>query len=295
MLQPIKTEPYFKDVLWGGHTLRDRYHKAITSETTGESFEFSVVPGAECTVGGRTLTECGEDVRLLFKLIDAKAPLSVQVHPDDAAAERLEHACGKTECWYVLAAEKDAFLYLGFRPGVTEEDFARALTHGDMEEILSKVPVRPGDFFYVPAGTVHAIGAGLLIAELQQSCDTTYRVYDYDRVDKNGRKRELHIEKARLCTRVAPYENVVPEKLSDTRERLLRCPYFEICRVTGRKEAELASPYYRILFFESGRADVRYDGGSLPVSAGDTVYLPTGCSVTVDGECRYLSMTEVRP
>lgn len=301
MLKPYKLIPAYKDVLWGGEELNKLYGKEIPSKTTGESFEASVVKGFISKTEEGDFTALAENDKmtgeggfnLLFKLIDAKDKLSVQVHPDDETAKILGGERGKTECWYVISAKEGAFLYLGFNEGVTADDFKNACYEGGMEKLLAKVPVKKGDFFFVPAKTVHAIGEGLVIAELQQSCDTTYRVYDYERRDKNGNLRDLHRKEAIASTEVAPYKGSEREKLSDTRERLCKCEYFDIVKVIGKCEKEETLGKYILIFFEEGYADIVCGNEKVSAKAGDTFFIPAKLgSFTVEGEFTYLRMTE---
>lgn len=301
MTKAYRLSPAFKDVIWGGTAFSDIYKMDIPTSSTGEAFVASVVPGFISSHNGESFEKIACDkaltgeggFNLLFKLIDARDKLSVQVHPDDELALKLENGRGKTECWYVLSAEKDAFLYLGFKEGVTKADFERTAREGGMEEILNKVPVAPGDFFFVPSGTVHAIGAGLLIAELQQSCDITYRVYDYERRDKNGSTRPLHTEKALLCAKVAPYENAPSRMLSSECERLCSCPYFTFDRVKSSLSTEKTEDKYMLLFFEKGNAVITLDGEKYTASPGDTFFIPAHSGpFTVEGEATYLRMAE---
>ncbi len=301
MTRAYKLTPAFKDVIWGGTAFSDIYKMDIPTSTTGEAFVASVVPGFISSHNGESFEKIACDkaltgeggFNLLFKLIDARSPLSVQVHPDDELALKLENGRGKTECWYVLSANEGSFLYLGFKEGVTKADFERTAREGTMEEILNRVPVKPGDFFFVPAGTVHAIGEGLLIAELQQSCDITYRVYDYDRRDKDGNPRPLHTEKALLCAKVEPYFAAPSVMLENGRERLCSCPYFSVERVTGSFHKEDSGEKYMLLFFEGGNAVITLDGEKYKASAGDTFFIPAHSGTfEIEGEATYLRMAE---
>ena len=301
MIKPYKLTPAFKDVLWGGEELSKLYGKEIPSKTTGESFEASIVPGFISKTEDGDFSDLVKNTEmtgeggfnLLFKLIDAKDKLSVQVHPDDATAKILGGERGKTECWYVVSAKEGAFLYLGFNEGVTADAFKEACYEGGMEKLLSKVPVKKGDFFFVPAKTVHAIGEGLVIAELQQSCDTTYRVYDYERRDKNGNLRDLHRMEAIASTEVAPYKGSCREKLTETRERLCKCEYFDIVKVVGTSEKEEANGKYILIFVEEGSAEITYGGGSVSAKAGDTFFIPANLGeFKVEGDFSYLLMKE---
>jgi len=300
-MKPYKLIPAFKDVLWGGEELSKLYGKKIPSKTTGESFEASIVPnflsktedGDFLSLVNNTEMTGEGGFNLLFKLIDAREKLSVQVHPDKEAAEFLGGGESKTECWYVLSAKEGAFLYLGFNEGVTPAEFKAACYDGGMEALLAKVPVKKGDFFFVPAKTVHAIGEGIVIAELQQSSDTTFRVYDYERRDKNGNLREIHREEAIATAEVSTYKNVEREKLSDKRTRLCRCEHFDIIKVVGSKEYDETNGRYILLFFEEGSGEIIYENGKAEAKAGDTFFIPAGLGkFTVEGDFTYLRMTE---
>ncbi len=217
MLYPLKFEPYFKSCLWGGSLLRDVLHKHCGGDV-GESWEISALEGKESVVSngflaGNTLNELVEtymddlvgsvvwkkfhtEFPLLFKFIDSHDKLSVQVHPSDEMAREKYGSMGKTEMSYVMDAESDAMFYLGFKEKIGVDEIRRHVDDGDLEKVIKGWQAHPGDVFFVPAGTVHAFGKGMLIAEIQESCDVTYRLYDYDRTDKDGNKRELHVEAA---------------------------------------------------------------------------------------------------
>ncbi len=204
-----KLYPAFKDYLWGGERLKNEYGKRTDASPCAESWELSFHPDGETRLSdGRTLSEAlttdelGSNAAafqrfpMLVKLIDAKQNLSVQVHPSDAYAELHENSYGKTEMWYIVDADEGAGIYLGFRRDVTEEEYRAAITGERLTELLNFVPVKKGESYFIPSGTVHAIGAGCLILEIQENSNVTYRVYDYGRRDKNGNTRELHVEKA---------------------------------------------------------------------------------------------------
>lgn len=214
---PLKMSPEFKQYIWGGNNLKEIYKKNTPEPPVAESWEISAHPDGPSHISngeysGKTIEEmtslfgeefCGKSIKkgekfpLLLKILDACDRLSVQVHPDDEYAFKNENGeKGKTEAWYILKAEKGASLIYGFKEGVTKEIFAQAIKNGNCEEYLNSVPCTEGDVFYIPSGTVHAVGKGLMIAEIQQSSNTTYRVYDYQRRDKDGNLRELHIDKA---------------------------------------------------------------------------------------------------
>ena len=213
-MEILRLQPVGKDYLWGGTRLRDEYGKKIDLTPLAETWECSVHPDGQSVVTngqykGKTLADVlqlhpeylGTKVKngefpILVKFIDAKKDLSVQVHPNDEYAREHEGDNGKTEMWYVIDADDSDCLIYGFRHKVTEAILRNAVKTGTLDKHLQKVPVHKGDVFYVPAGTVHGIGAGILVAEIQESSNVTYRVYDYDRRDVNGNPRQLHIEKA---------------------------------------------------------------------------------------------------
>ncbi len=257
---PFLLQPAAKDYLWGGSRLHDDFGKEIEMSPLAETWECSTHPDGQSVVAsgteaGKLLGEVLEahpeylgshplqttggrpELPILLKLIDAKQDLSVQVHPDDAYALAHEHSLGKTEMWYVLAAQKGAKLICGFKQDMNAERVKKALAEGTIERYLNQVQVHKDDLFYIEAGTVHAIGAGVLVAEIQESSNLTYRLYDYGRVDKNGKQRELHIDKA---LRVMNYDSTAaprqPMRLlryhqGCASELLTRCKYFQVERL----------------------------------------------------------------
>lgn len=218
-LYPIKFKPILKETLWGGSALKERFGKhSKQGSTVGESWEINGM-SSECSVvangflKGNTLEEIteiymgdlvgdslyekfGNEFPLLIKFIDARATLSIQVHPDDRLSTERHHAWGKTEMWYVIDAAPGAVIYTGFRKKITKEEYLHYLENKKLDQLINSTPVKPGDVFFIPAGMVHAIGAGVLLAEIQQTSDITYRIYDWDRVDAHGRPREMHTELA---------------------------------------------------------------------------------------------------
>lgn len=251
--------PAGKDYLWGGTRLRDEYGKKIDMTPLAETWECSVHPDGVSVIAngeykGRTLADMlkehpkylgskitNGELPVLIKFIDAKKDLSVQVHPSDEYARVCEHQNGKTEMWYVLDADEGANLIYGFRHKVTAEILRNAIETGTLDRHIQKVNVHKGDVYYVPAGTIHAIGAGVMVAEIQESSNVTYRVYDYDRVDKDGKKRELHFDKAiqAMDMGVAPDVKQKPRMVKYypgcSRKLLCRCKYFDVERVQVTK------------------------------------------------------------
>lgn len=217
-LYPLKFEPILKDKIWGGEKLKKVLDKPTDSKECGESWELSGVAGdvsivSEGELKGKSLTELigtytgdllgkkvysrfGNNFPLLIKFIDANQDLSIQVHPNDAMAKERHNSFGKTEMWYVVDAEPGATLISGFNKPTSKEEYLEYFNSGKLTDLLNKENVENDDVFYLPAGRVHTIGKGLLIAEIQQTSDITYRIYDFDRTDAQGNKRELHVEQA---------------------------------------------------------------------------------------------------
>lgn len=292
---PVKLSPAFKDYLWGGERLKSEFNKKCDLSPLAESWELSAHKDGESLVRGGEfdglgLTEYIERVGrsalgensakydyfpLLIKLIDAKGDLSVQVHPDDAYALIHEGEYGKTEMWYILDCEEGACLYYGFARDVSREEYETAIKNGELCSILNRVRVKKGDVFFIPAGTVHAIGAGIVICEIQQNSNTTYRVFDYNRRDKNGNLRPLHIEKA---LEVSDLKRS-PE-LCDTPDGddvlLSECDYFEVrrLRISGELQLVLDRTSFVSLIVTEGEGRIAYGGGELALMKGDSIFLP---------------------
>ena len=221
---------------------------------------------------------------VLIKLIDAKLPLSVQVHPDDSYAEKREGGLGKTEMWLILEREEGAFLYYGFKKEYTKEEVRAAIEGQYLTDYLEKVPVEKGDVFFIPAGTVHAIGAGIVIAEIQENSNLTYRVYDYGRKDKNGKERELHIAKALdvMHCKPAGRGKTVDEGISGGCRRLASCPYFTVDRAFLREGEKLIKSVGKESFLSAillnGQGKVQEEAGGRELSAekGNSFFIPAG-------------------
>lgn len=220
MLYPLKFKPFFKEKIWGGEKIKNVLHRPVENmDHCGESWEISAIEDNVSVVangffadendlnelieiymgdllGDQVYDQYGLGFPLLIKYIDATDDLSVQVHPDDNLAQERYGMNGKTEMWYVIQAEEGAGLYVGFKDGVTRDQYWNAVEEGTVDKLLRFYPVKKGDLFFIPAGTVHAIGRGVLLAEIQQPSDVTYRIFDWNRVDANGNSRELHVDEA---------------------------------------------------------------------------------------------------
>ncbi len=316
MNKPFKLSPAGKDYLWGGDRLKREYGKRSELQPLAETWECSTHPDGLCTVAdgddaGSTLLDVLKahpdyigthpdvstmeqgQLPIMIKFIDATDDLSIQVHPDDIYAYANEGGSrGKTEMWYVLDAAADSRLIFGLTNDSDREEIKAAIADGRVTDFLQKVPVKANDVFYVSAGTIHAIGAGVVLAEVQECSNLTYRLYDYDRIDKNGKKRELHIDKAldvarldcasqpRQPMRVLRYEPGV------ARELLCRCRYFEVSRMLINTTGRNTIPYmadelsFRVLLCIDGAGELRYtsdtDGKrqTMKVGKGDCIFVP---------------------
>ncbi|MBQ9802352.1 MAG: class I mannose-6-phosphate isomerase [Clostridia bacterium] len=307
---PIKLSPAFKDYLWGGDRLKTDFGKQSDLTPLAESWELSAHRDGESTVAtgplaGLALTSYLKQVGtsalgtaaarfdyfpILIKLIDAKGDLSVQVHPDDAYALANEGEYGKTEMWYILDCEPGACLYYGFARDVSRAEYENAIKENRLTEILNRVPVKRGDVFFIPAGTVHAIGAGIVICEIQQNSNTTYRVYDYGRRDKNGNTRPLHVEKALAVSALtaAPAHTDTP---NGPDVLLADCPYFTVrrLRVTDTLTLTCTDDTFYSLIVTDGHGTLTMHGETLDLSKGDSIFIPAqNGSATLDGTCELI-------
>ncbi len=321
--EPLLLRPSGRNSLWGGTRLNDEFSKNIPMYPLAETWECSTHPaGPSYVMNGiykeKTLAYVLQQnhaylgtkhyskyqLPILIKFIDAKQDLSIQVHPNDAYAKQYEHGqYGKTEMWYVLDATKDAHLYYGLKRNISFDTFQKALLTGNIMKYLQRVPVKKGDIFFIPAGTIHAIGAGALIAEIQESSDLTYRLYDYDRLDNNGKKRELHIQKALdvscLHASETPRQpmHVFKYKQGVASELLIHCKYFEVYRVIVNTERRQHVIYqtdeisFRVLLCINGCGTLKFNDSSLDIFKGDCVFVPANsCPITFHGKMQFLDV-----
>lgn len=289
----IKLTAPIKDYLWGGTRLITDFNKKTDKEKAAESWELSTHPDGESIVrdgkfAGLKLSEYikqngGDECighraaefdffPILIKFIDAKDNLSIQVHPDDEYALRVEGEYGKTEMWYVVDCEEDSYLYYGVNCEVTKDEFSERIKNNTLLEILNKVPVKKGDVFFMPSGTIHAICSGILICEVQQNSNTTYRVYDYDRRGADGQPRELHIEKAIDVSQLTPSREIKPAESNI----LASCKYFTVEKIVCRKTAEFTvdKDCFRSLTIADGCGKLELNGDVTELSKGDTLFIP---------------------
>ena len=322
---PFFLKPAGKDYLWGGRRLNDDYAKNIDMTPLAETWECSTHPDGPSTVSsgefeGRLLSDVLKEhpeyigthpqtvgeLPILIKLIDAKQDLSIQVHPDDAYAYEHENGqSGKDEMWYVLDAKKDSRLIYGLNRTVTKEELRAGIADGSITKYMQKVPVHKNDVFYIKAGTIHAIGAGVLLAEVQESSNLTYRLYDYDRTDRNGHKRELHVEKALAVANLNEAEKPVqPMRLLNYRrgwasEFLYRCKYFQTERILLNTEriremvtVQTDSLSFMVMLCLEGSGMLRYENEILPFFKGDCIFIPAdSVPVQLHGSAQFLRVS----
>ncbi len=293
-LYPLIFQPIYKEKMWGGRRFRDLLGRSLPGGLIGESWDVSAHPHGTSVVAtghlaGRSLTGLmreygeelaeGEDFPLLLKLIDAQQDLSVQVHPDDNYVRKYTNELwGKTEMWYIIHSEPGAWIIWGLRPGVTKQELTRAVNQGGtaLMACLNKVPVRAGELYPISAGLVHALGAGIVVAEIQQSSDTTFRVYDWDRVDDSGQARELHVEQALETI------DFSPEAL-DPAYQLSRCSeHFQLKILEKPHNYPLdVRPGFQILTCLGASADLVWSRGTTKLVPGQSCLLPASL-----GPCR---------
>ncbi|MBC3758198.1 class I mannose-6-phosphate isomerase [Hyunsoonleella sp. SJ7] len=302
-LYPLKFEPKYSYRIWGGEKLKTVLNKNYTQDSIGESWEISDVEGNETLVNegilqGKSLKDLigqyksdfvgntvyqafGDNFPLLIKFIDAKTPLSIQVHPSNELAKERHNSFGKNEMWYVMQAEEDAELIVGFNQNVEKESYQSHLNDGSLMDILNVEKVHQGDTFYIPTGRVHAIGAGVLLAEIQQTSNVTYRIYDYDRVDKKtGKKRELHTELAldAIDFKSHPnYRTAYSLDEANISNKLVHSPYFKtnIIHVTkdiNKDYSQIDS--FVIYMCVEGSLTVESGNETYPIKTGETLLIP---------------------
>ena len=301
---PIVFKPYLKSVIWGGNKICNYKGIEQPEPNIGESWEISAVPGHVSVVAdgpykGKTLTELidafgaellgkkvvdkyGENFPLLIKIIDAADNLSVQVHPDDDLAKERHNSLGKTEMWYIIDADKDAKIFAGLNTKMTPEEYAARVADGTFAQTLAVHDSHPGDVFFLPAGRVHAIGAGNLLAEIQESSDITYRIYDYDRRDAQGNTRELHTELAKdaidynVCDE---YKSPRPDdNVADC--KIVSCDHFTTNRVIVDGEIDLtfSQQSFTVIICIDGNVELVYPAGKMQISRGTSVLVPAALS-----------------
>lgn len=314
-----KLTPAFKDYLWGGTKLRDVYGKNCDYEKIAESWELSTHPAGQSVIcggeyDGLTLSayieKLGKGVLgancarfaefpVLIKFIDAKQPLSVQVHPSDEYALRVEGEYGKTEMWYVVDCDPGASLYFGVNKELTKEEFQQHIEDNTLTDVLYKADVKPGDVFFIQSGTIHAIGAGILICEIQQNSNTTYRVYDYGRRGADGKLRELHVDKAIAVSSLIPSDTADKQSApvaieGGEKTALASCEYFttEKYVVDGTVGIDVDAASFASLVITEGEGKVTGAENEIEFKAADSLFVPAGAGkVSITGKCTVVKTT----
>jgi len=314
-MYPLLLKPTVTDYLWGGTKLKDEFGYETDKEIAAEAWVLSCHKDGSSVVvngefAGKTLPEVleiwggeaiGEKAQkfpyfpILIKLIDAKQSLSVQVHPDDEYALKNEGEFGKTEMWYIVDCEEGAELIYGFNENISKEEFESRIKDNTLTEVCNSVPVNKGDVFFITAGTLHAIGKGILIAEVQQNSNSTYRVYDFGRVGVDGKPRQLHIEKALDVTKcekpTIPYGNVgeVTELEGGKIRRLASCDLFtaEHIDLDGELDIKSDESFVSLLCLE-GNAVLSYGNETIEIKKGDNVFVPVAFEVQLNGKAEFL-------
>lgn len=308
-LYPLKFEPILKEKIWGGNALATRFGKKAPADAKiGESWELSAVSENLSVVtngflagnnieelievymgdltGEAVFDKFGNEFPLLIKLIEAREDLSVQVHPPDDMARERHNAYGKTEMWYILESQKPSYIYTGFRRPVAKEEFEKALEDGTLPDLLNKEEAHPGDVFFTPAGRVHAIGAGIILAEIQQTSDITYRIYDWGRKDNKGNSRELHIDLAfdAINFSMSGKNKIRKEPIPGMVENLVNCEYFHTNIINFKSPVPrdyYANDSFVIFICTEGRFSISWDSNNEIVLKGETVLLPASITNVV--------------
>lgn len=313
---PLQFDPILKERIWGGEKLHSVLNKPITSKITGESWELSAVDGDVSTIAngewkGKPLTTVidefpdellgtaihkrfGKQFPLLFKYLDAKEDLSIQVHPNDALAKERHNSFGKTEMWYVMQADPNAKIIVGFKENSSPEEYLKSLEDKNILSKLNSIEVKQGDVFFIETGTVHAIGAGIVIAEIQQTSDITYRIYDFDRKDASGNTRELHVD---LALEAINYHTTNTQKDYSKKKNqsnvMVDCPYFttNLIPLDGTLKVEKNGDCFTVYMCVDGHFSLESEGTKYDYKKGDTVLIPAALrTLSLNGKASVLEI-----
>lgn len=314
---PLTFNPIYKERIWGGTKLKDYLNKSFDGNHIGESWELSTVANDVSVVangefaglnlneliekypteilGLKSIEKFGLEFPLLFKFLDAKEDLSIQVHPNDELAKLRHNSFGKTEMWYVLQADSDARLVVGFKNKTNKEEYLKHLENKTLVSVLNETLVKKGDTFFLETGTVHAIGAGVLIAEIQQTSDITYRLYDWDRIDVNGKGRELHNE---LAVDAINYEEtntkVQYQCVANESVNLVKCPFFttNILEISGNYKWKKSKDAFTVFMCTEGNFKLMTTDSKSEFKKGDTILIPAILEeFVIKGETSLLEIT----
>ena len=315
-IYPLQFYPILKERIWGGTKLKTVLNKPIVSEITGESWELSTVKGdvsvvsngvlkgnslddlinsdPEAIIGSEVYKRFGKQFPLLFKFLDAREDLSIQVHPNDAVAKKRHNSFGKTEMWYIMQADTDARIIVGFKKQSNATEYLENLKNKTLLSILDDVKVKSGDVFFLETGTVHAIGAGLVVAEIQQTSDITYRLYDFDTVDDKGNSRELHVD---LALDAINYNKIETHKKYDSIQNqsnpIVDCPYFttNFLPLKGIVSMNKTGNTFTVYMCVEGNFEIEYEGEKFQYKKGDTILIPAAMKTfSLNGEASILEI-----
>jgi mannose-6-phosphate isomerase len=316
ILYPLQFNPIFKERIWGGEKLKSIFNKPVLSKLTGESWEISTVEDNVSIVShgeyeGKSLVELvdafpseilgtkvhekfGKQFPLLFKYLDAQDKLSIQLHPNDELAGKRHNSFGKTEMWYVVQAEKDSKLILGFKENSNPEKYLENLKKNTLESILNEVKVKKGDAFLIETGTVHALGSGIVVAEVQQTSDITYRLYDFDRQDSQGKKRELHIDEALEAINYNKTNTYIDyKKTANASNTIVDCDYFttNYISLNGKIDYIKNGHSFTVYMCTEGKFEIIVQGKKYEYIKGDTILIPAGLKTfSMSGEATILEI-----
>ncbi len=316
-MQLLKLKPASKDYLWGGEILKQNYNKTTDCTPLAESWEVSAHPDGPSVLAngeyaGKTLVDFinikGKEILgvnaqkfsyfpILSKFIDAKQSLSIQVHPNDDYGLRVEKEYGKTEVWYILEAKEDAFIYFGTNKEITKEEMREHIENNTLTDVLKKAPVKAGDVAFIEAGTIHAITEGIVILEIQQNSNSTYRVYDFGRVGKDGKTRELHIDKAIDVSTLSPIDwEVAPcvmEQFDQYKKgEVSHCDYFKVDSYEVEQEVvvEVKQESFVAFTFIDGSGTISANNETMNCVKGETYFAPANLgSVKISGKCKFVT------
>lgn len=317
LFYPLLFKPIFKERIWGGTKLKEVLNKSFYGHQIGESWELSTVENDVSVVvngefkglnlnqliekyptellGVNSIQNFGLNFPLLFKFLDAKEDLSIQVHPNDALAKERHNSFGKTEMWYVMQADDNARLVVGFKDKTNKKDYQEHIENKTLVTILNETPVKKGDAFFLETGTVHAIGAGVLIAEIQQTSDITYRLYDWDRVDANGVGRELHTDLALDAINFEPTNTKLNYDVAKNKSvNLVKCPFFKtnILQISEKYNWKKTKESFTVLMCTEGSFTINMLHFQSEFKKGDTVLIPAIIdSFEIIGEATLLEIT----
>lgn len=309
--EPFKLSPYGKDYLWGGNRLKSEYNKNLDLDIVAETWEVSTHPDGESKAASGLFENLGlkeiinknpnflgtniveDDLPIIVKLIDANKDLSIQVHPSNEYAYIHEDGKkGKAEFWYIIDADEDAEIIYGFKKNTSRKKIEEAISNNELEKHLNKVKVKKGDYFFIDSGTIHAIGKNILLAEIQENSNITYRIYDYNRIDNKGNLRELHINKA---LDVLNYKKNKYNDIVSINEKICDCNHFKVLKKelnNSKIEFQNDEKSFRVFQIIEGDGIISFGNEKIELFKGDSIFIPANsCNMTINGNITYLDIS----